>query len=215
MTWIRHPRQSRSRRTSDAIIAAALALLEEKPFHEITVADVARKAHVSVGGFYARFRDKEALLDLLDERVLEDALAAFDDALSDAKVARATIATIVTRYVEVMVRKFREHRGAIQQMRRGASTGTNPGFAERARAFNAHVHGRFRVLLQARRSQIQHPDPDLAINMALFIASAAAREAILAGSLRAYPVTVDDTQLIREISRSALAYLGAKPGRHA
>ena len=56
------PVQQRSRETAERITAAALSLLERKSFAELKVTEIARKAGVSVGGFYARFPSKEALL---------------------------------------------------------------------------------------------------------------------------------------------------------
>ena len=211
--WIKPAQQYRSRETEDAIIAAATALLAERPFEQISVAEIAQRAGVSIGGFYARFRNKGALLHLLDEHFLVDSRAAFDREMAPERVAGAGAAAVIAAYVRVMVAKFREHRVEILQVMRGARSGAvagqgAQGFRDRARRFNDHVHGRLRALLLERRAEIRHPQPEQAIELGLFFASAAAREAILSESLRAYPVEIDDDRLSREITRAYLAFLG-------
>ena len=58
-------KQKRSRKTYNALLASALELLHGRPFHSITVAELALNAGYSVGAFYARFRSKEELFDAL------------------------------------------------------------------------------------------------------------------------------------------------------
>src|SRR5215210_2046014 len=133
--WINQPQQDRSRETEDAIIAAATALMLERPLDQISVAEIAQRAGVSVGGFYARFKNKGALLHLLDEHFLVDSRAAFDEALSARRVAGMGAADVVATYVRVMVAKFREHRREILQVMRGARAAAagqgGQGFGER------------------------------------------------------------------------------------
>jgi AcrR family transcriptional regulator len=49
-------------RTRSALCGALLALLEEKPFEQITVREITRKAAVGYATFFRRYPDKEALL---------------------------------------------------------------------------------------------------------------------------------------------------------
>ena len=205
---LRFPRQERSRARTALLLDAASALMHTRPFDQIAVAEIARRAGTSVGGFYARFPTKEALLHVIDARIVADCLAAFDWALSDRVMANATVAEVVTAYTRVMVTKFREHHATLVQILRAAKSG-DPDWAARTAAFNAHVHSRLRVLLEARRNQIRHENPSLAINLGLAFTSAAAREVMLANSLRVYPVRVDDERLIVELARMWMRYLGA------
>ncbi|MEW5917890.1 MAG: TetR/AcrR family transcriptional regulator [Gemmatimonadota bacterium] len=198
--------QSRARKTSDAIIAAGLALLREHNFDEVSVAAIAQRAGVSVGGFYARFEGKEALLHALAAEVISDCYAALDHVFAPSRIARASIEGVVRAYVRVMVTKFREHRAAIVQIIRHARAG-DPLHGLAVRDFNDRVHGRLRTLLQERRAFIGHPDPDFAVNIGLFLVSAAAREAVLGDALRAYPIQVTDDALIEELTRAYVAYL--------
>jgi AcrR family transcriptional regulator len=58
-------RQKRGQVTYDALIDTAFALLADKEFDEISVAELAQTAGYSVGAFYARFRSKDELFDAL------------------------------------------------------------------------------------------------------------------------------------------------------
>src|SRR5215471_12340944 len=58
-------KQARSRKTRDALIAAAWKLLEAHPWQVISINDIVKVAGCSVGAFYSRFADKEALLEAL------------------------------------------------------------------------------------------------------------------------------------------------------
>ena len=204
---LEHPvKQSRSQRTSDAITAAGHALLRERDFDDVSVAEIAERAGVSVGGFYARFEGKEALLHSLSAEVISDCATSLERALSPGRMKDASVEDVIRAYVRVMIRKFREHRNAIVQVRRHARAG-DPVHGLAVRDFNDRVHGRLRALLHERENMIGHPDPDTAINMGLFVVSAAAREAVLADSLRAFPVKVSDELLITELTRTYVAYL--------
>lgn len=59
---VRAPRQARSQETYDRFVDATIELLAEKPFDQITVSDIVRRADRTVGSFYARFEDKYAVL---------------------------------------------------------------------------------------------------------------------------------------------------------
>ncbi|MEJ5254618.1 MAG: TetR/AcrR family transcriptional regulator [Acidimicrobiales bacterium] len=80
--WVRAPRQARSHETFERFVEATRQLLDEKPFDEITVADIVRKAERTVGSFYARFDDKYGVLYELMSRInrrITDVVRAFCD----------------------------------------------------------------------------------------------------------------------------------------
>jgi len=65
-------KQDRSRKTRDALIAAAWKLLQTHPWEVISINDLVKSAGCSVGAFYARFTDKEALFESLASEYLEE-----------------------------------------------------------------------------------------------------------------------------------------------
>ena len=63
LRWVRPPRQDRSRDTHMRYVEAAQRLLARgRSFSETSVAELAKEAQSSVGAFYSRFRDKDALV---------------------------------------------------------------------------------------------------------------------------------------------------------
>ncbi len=59
--------QRRAKETRDRVAAALGALLREKPFSEIGMAEIAARAGVSVGAVYRRFENKDALIPVILE----------------------------------------------------------------------------------------------------------------------------------------------------
>lgn len=70
----KEPKQARSRKTRQKLMAALETLLREKEFDQITVIEIAATASVSTGLLYSHFRNKadflEALLEEYKVRVL-------------------------------------------------------------------------------------------------------------------------------------------------
>ncbi|MBY5991399.1 TetR/AcrR family transcriptional regulator [Ferrimonas balearica] len=62
------PKQQRSLKTQQKLLDALDHCLQHKYFEQISVAEITTEAQVSVGTFYRRFKDKEALLPLLYQR---------------------------------------------------------------------------------------------------------------------------------------------------
>ncbi|MGC1459445.1 MAG: TetR/AcrR family transcriptional regulator [Steroidobacteraceae bacterium] len=65
-------KQVRSRKTRDALIAAAWKQLQSHSWQDISINDIVKTAGSSVGAFYSRFSDKEALLEALAASWLEE-----------------------------------------------------------------------------------------------------------------------------------------------
>ncbi len=59
------PMQQRSCTTAKLFVDAAITLLKEKTWTELSVAELAKRAGRSVGVFYQRFSSKDAFLDVL------------------------------------------------------------------------------------------------------------------------------------------------------
>lgn len=68
-------KQPRGRRTRDRLLAAGQRLVASRPIDVLSVADIARAAHCSVGAFYLRFRGKDAFFRALIAHYLDEARA--------------------------------------------------------------------------------------------------------------------------------------------
>lgn len=132
-------REERKEVTRQAIIAAALRLLEDRSFSALSLREVTREAGIVPAGFYRHFESMEALgLVLIDEsfRSLRDLLrSARADRLDPDRVIGSTVeilATSVTEQREHWRFIFRERSSGIAAMRYAIRTETRVITAELA-----------------------------------------------------------------------------------
>ncbi|MFZ1992009.1 MAG: TetR/AcrR family transcriptional regulator [Alphaproteobacteria bacterium] len=71
-------RQKRSQVTYDKLIEAAFALLQDREWEALPVAEIAERAGYSVGAFYARFKNKDEFHRALVARYAANRLAAVE-----------------------------------------------------------------------------------------------------------------------------------------
>ena len=71
----RHEKKARS--TDRRIIDALMALIEKKPFTDVTVSELCRKAGVNRTTFYTHFHSTADVLALLEKEIIDDFLATF------------------------------------------------------------------------------------------------------------------------------------------
>ena len=76
------PKQKRSVRSEQQILAAAVALLTSEGFSEFTMSSVSDESGVSIGGVYRRFPNREALLRQVKEEVMTDLEAVVEERLA-------------------------------------------------------------------------------------------------------------------------------------
>ena len=211
---VHRPSQRRSQDTQAAIVRAFRDALAVAPYEDIGIAALAKSARVSVGGFYARFASKDALLLPLVESMIDEFTAALDRALDPLAGGSGDLSRVATAYVGTMIPAFRRNRRVLMEAVRHARGDAAAAIAERMLAFNQHAHGRFRALAWERRAEIAHRSPRMAIEVALFMASATGREAVIDANWQSYAVHPDDDTLVREIVAAVVAYLtSAAPRR--
>ncbi|MHC4140453.1 MAG: TetR/AcrR family transcriptional regulator [Planctomycetota bacterium] len=201
--WL-HDRQSRSRATRERILRAAERRIRAGSFSETSMQDVADDAGASIGAAYARFPSKESVLAMLGLVVFDAACTAFESALA-ALPAGARLERIMHAYVHTIVSELSRHRAVVIEVRQHA-----PRVPELRRLMdhtNQRMHGAF--LDRARRClhEVVTADPDRALRFALFTASAAAREAVLADALRPFDLTPSRDELVTAICRTVMSSL--------
>lgn len=202
---VRQPLQERSRRTLERLLDATERLLATRRFEEIAVEEIVRAARTSVGAFYGRFRDKEALLPALYaryDRALDARLAAAERRRTgqDLESAAAWIA-------REFLRGYREQTNLMRALAIYARTRPEEIDVE-TRARRERQHALFTGALLAHRARIRHPDPERAVAQALFFAVAALRDKVLFGdSTHAAALALADGELVRACARLIVAYL--------
>lgn len=206
LAWIRPPRQARTQRQLEALLDAAHDLLLERPFEAVSVAAVCERAGTSVAGFYRRFRDKEALLHALHERHAAEALATARTALDPARWEGAPVSDVVVAFVRLLVRT--EYRRGGLRRAVAERTRTDPAFRERKRAVRACLFHGLHRLLEARRDELGHPDPETATRFLVRLVFGVLARRSAGDGLDEELAPLEDARLEAELARAALAYLG-------
>ena len=206
LRWIRPPQQARSQETLERILDAAQALVFQKGFEDTSVSEIVRRAGSSVGAFYTRFEDKDALLHALYQRYYLQAIATADDALDPQRWRGQGVAVIVESVTRFLVSVYRDHGPLIRAFVIRAHI--DPGFQARQERLYDDVNARLSALLLARRDEITHPDPERAIAFGLTLVFSGLERTLLFGDARPTPFVLEDETLGAELTRAYLAYLG-------
>ncbi len=204
---IHPPKQARSQATLDRLCRAAAKLLETKHWHQISVQEIAREASSSVGSFYARFPDKEALLDLLDQRYTEEVLELTAVLIREAQASTRSLEDLAELMVAGLVEFHRARRGLIRALVLRARRYREAAFNERTERMNAAVMGVLK-LLEGRMPK-DHEEPSHRIFLAFSFLFSALRDRILFPETIAAPFPLDDRELTRELTIAFLSYLRA------
>ena len=206
------PKQARSERTLLRLLEAAEAIIAEQGFAALSIPAVVARAKSSVGGFYARFRDKNELLRALEERFFGELLVRVDLLCRPARWQGARLAEIVRACVGELVSTFREREALIRAfLFRGLQ---DPEFIGDALRFRRRVAERIVALLLERRGEISHPDPVLAIELGVQLAFGLMHQFVVFGEVRAGGRRLSEAALVEELTRTLCAHLGIDaPGR--
>jgi AcrR family transcriptional regulator len=194
---------------------AAATLLGDRSFDELTISDVVRLAKSSVGAFYSRFSNKDALLDALYQRHQEQAIATMERHLAPEQWESATVEQIVTQIVAFAVRFHRTHRGLLRALVLRGYQKPDWRYVDPKSRSQLGV-ARVGALMETRQQEISHPDAKLAGSLGFLSLLAVLREKILFGDSTASALQISYRQLEEELIRAYLAYLGVprtNPGK--
>ena len=207
--WVRPPVQARSQASLSRILDAAEVVIGERGFAGATVADIVKRAKSSVGVFYDRFRDKEALLDCLHERFCEESRATADDALDPERWRDATVEQILTKLVGFLVQIYRDHLGLLRAYM--VRCGTDKTFAERGMNLHAYIAEKLATLLMDHQGQIRHADPAFAVEFGLRAIGSTLDNCVMFDEVDTGAANLRSDLLSVELTRMFLAYLGIAP----
>ena len=207
--WVKPTHQARSQETLERILDSAEEVIAEKGFDNATVSEIVRRAKSSVGAMYARFNDKDSLLVCLHERFCEQAMATADAALDPARWQGASIAEIFSAAMPFLVHVHQFKRGLIRAfIVRGSN---DREFCERAGELSRAISEKLINLLMARREQIRHPDPELAVDFGLRMIFDTLDQATLFADVQRTRVKYTPEQVAEELARTFVSYLGVEP----
>lgn len=207
------PRQARSRRTLEKILAALEELLEDRPFEDITVREIVRRSGTSTGSFYARFPTRETLLPALYDRYdasLRELAGQRFGPPEGAALREATLEDVVRVLARRVLARHRERKWLMRAVALHARQ--HPELIpDEQRRRRMDLHREWRDLLLRHRDRMSHPDPEAAVAFGLFMIVTACREKVVFDrSPHASSFELSDDRLVEEMVVALLAYLGVR-----
>jgi AcrR family transcriptional regulator len=191
------PQQSRSRATVGMILDAAIRILDQEGGDAATTSRIAEVAGVSVGTLYQYFRNRDQILQALQQREFERASVMMQRVLAnperaqDREVARAVVEELFSIY-----------RAAPGLHRVLALEGLRVTPTEQVLAFDRQIVAAIKVFLALARTRIRRQHLDAAA----FVVYQSVRASMLAYLLEA-PAGVSEAVLIEELTDLILSYL--------
>lgn len=204
----RPPRQERSQRTLERILDAAEAIALERGLGAVTVQEVIDRSGVSVGSFYARFEGRNALLHHLQNRFWSGAEEQWRAFLDPSRWEGVPVAVLVGELVRILVRGYALRAGPLRAYLLHALDNPDGKPLRRSAMLDEAVADRMRGLLEPRAREMRHPDPARAIPLAIRQLLATLREEVLFADARPATAALSEDDLVIELSRSFLGYLG-------
>lgn len=198
------PVQRRSRRTQERLLEAARRVLSRSGPEGATVAAIAREADVAVGTVYRRFRNKESLLEHLEEVFLAGRREFWAESLARERWRGRALEDFYAFFAGEVVRRHREDAGFLRAM------------ATRARAeYEAAVRpasGRpwpevTDLVLSVWGDRIRRRPRERAVALTLEMIAATAGELTLFREEAAAAAGLGPAELADELAAAAVAYL--------
>jgi AcrR family transcriptional regulator len=206
---IQEPLQDRSMQTMNQILDAASELLEERLFEEISIAEIVARAGCSVGAFYGRFKDKSALLFALDEYHFQDFIVAANALIAEIQSEDRGLQEVIRSVVQFLVDAYGRRPGLLRALVLYAKQHHDEGFRLRERRAWA-LYPQLHQIILNHAAEMDCPDPNFAVRFGFMQVFFTASEILLWGTRNEdFPVSAD--QLVTELTRTYLAYLGVNP----
>lgn len=190
----------------ERFVEAAIGLLDTRLWDEIGVSELAAAAGSSVGSFYARFGDKQALLDLLDERYADELTSWLAQHVQEVRARRLPLAERVRVFISDSVVFHRRYRGLLRTLITHTRAHQAARFTERTLRMNAQLPSLLESFSECR-AEIAHPNPERAVFDAFSFTYAAMRERILFPESMPEPFERSDNELVESLTHNFLAYL--------
>ena len=195
------PKQSRSRVTVEAILAATTHILVEEGYDKANTNRIAEHAGISIGSLYQYFPNKESLMTaLMDQHAQEMAelVGTKLDRLFDSPLEIA-IPELITAVVAAHAINPRLHQVLSEEIPRSERSPQMHKADERVTTL-------IRAYLERWRDQIQPQNIDLTV----FILSRTV-DSLCHAAVIEHPHLVCDSQFEQEVSNLLLAYLTKSP----
>jgi AcrR family transcriptional regulator len=150
---IQKPQQKRSEASLEKILNAARILISQGGFDEASIADIVDAAGLSVGAFYARFKDKDALFHIIQIQTLNDLQALITNRIRKFEYARrkagdeTSLDQVAQFAVDTLFELYSHSPGLIRAIYTHTRVKRDAVLFERVKSFNAACIEQSRTLI--------------------------------------------------------------------
>lgn len=201
------PKQRRSQETLDHLLQATRELLETTTFENLSVQMITSRAGCSVGNFYARFKNKDAILPCLLDMHYAEIEREMDTTFGLVAWDGVPLNRRVDAVVDFLMAIAQRQPGLIRTLvvRNNQRPDSIPASI---RAAARRMLGGVYVFLLERREEMSHPDEQTALEVGLLMVVTAIRERIvLAAGTHGATLSFSNEVFAEELKQALLAYL--------
>jgi len=206
------PRQARSRESTRKLLKAAAEALGQHGVEGATLPRVAHHAGLTSGAIYRRFPDKNALLETMIIGILERQDERLRMALTPAMAGQIPLAVFAEHLITSMLVSYRASAPLLRAVRQFVQAyDQNAAFYKKVCKLEMSTFRYLVELFLQHRSEIKHPNPQVAVSFALMMLTSILIELILLDhDLKNWQAVIpkDDKSLKRELLSAFLSYLG-------
>jgi len=196
--------------SAERIVSAAERLLAQGAPGALDLTAVLAEAHASVGSFYARFGDKDTFVRHLAERFWARARADWADRLEPGRFVGRPASAIADASAQHAVAAHRRDWSTIRALVEYGLAHPDARVLKPAREHDGFLIARLADVLLARRDEIGHSDPALAIEVACLQLTGALRTLVLVGWPKTDRGAIGDDALAAELARAFSACLSMR-----
>jgi AcrR family transcriptional regulator len=189
------------------LLDAGEAVIVERGFARTSIEDVAQRAGVSLDVFHAHFAGKGALLRALNERFVDQMIAAVDASTATGSWSTSRVHDVVEIAVRTILDVVQERGGLVRAFL--AHGTTDRALAAGLRRIGTHMTSKLVAALDNCTDAKESPSSPRTVGFSLLLSVALAHHCILVGEEWA-GVGLTKDELTEELTTAISAYLAAR-----
>ncbi len=208
----RPPVQARSRKSLRRMLDAAEVVLAKYGLEGAILPRIAAQGRTSTANVYRRFRDKDALMAAVFQRLRERSSAATAAQVDPEMVRPIGLVQFSRNIIEGMIQNYRKDAGLSCAAFKYSEQHWETDFVRKTRVSEAQSFQKMVDTFMIWRDQIKHPKPERAVRFGFVMIALILRELILFNRTRIFEdvLLLDDDILKEELPRMFLRYLGVE-----
>lgn len=207
--YLKEPKQNRSKASLERLLNAACELLTENGYKDFTLQEVSKRAKVSIGSIYNRFKSKEDLIRLLQVRELETLEVETALVITRIRRKQLKLRLLVPEVISEYANLLKTHKGILRPLMEISAV--DEVVATYGKTHAAQNIADFIQLLLERKEEISQPDPARAVDHIFKVVYAALARYLGLGIMDGVSGEGDWEELLDDLSQITLHYLLGHP----